>query len=171
MKGSHEQNMDMESIYRTYENLVYRFLYARTRDSEWAQELMQETFLRAITSISRYDGSCKLSVWLCQIAKHVLWQELRKKKRLEPVELTDALQDTSVLDGEASVLQRENRLELYQAIHHLPELEREVVLYRITGELSFRDIGEILGKSENWARTVFYRTKQKIRKELKEHES
>ena len=75
------------------------------------------------------------------------------------------------MDGEASVLQRENRLELYQAIHHLPELEREVVLYRITGELSFRDIGEILGKSENWARTVFYRTKQKIRKELKEHES
>ena len=55
MKGSHEQNMDMESIYRTYENLVYRFLYARTCDSEWAQELMQETFLRAITSISRYD--------------------------------------------------------------------------------------------------------------------
>ena len=47
MKGSHEQNMDMESIYRTYENLVYRFLYARTCDSEWAQELMQETFLRA----------------------------------------------------------------------------------------------------------------------------
>ena len=171
MKGSHEQNMDMESIYRTYENLVYRFLYARTCDSEWAQELMQETFLRAITSISRYDGSCKLSVWLCQIAKHVLWQELLKKKRLEPVELTDALPDTSVLDGEASVLQKENRLELYQAIHHLPELEREVVLYRITGELSFRDIGEILGKSENWARTVFYRTKQKIRKELKEHES
>lgn len=169
MKESHEQNMDMDAIYQKYENLVYRFLYARTHDSDWSRELMQETFLRAITSISRYDGTCKLSVWLCQIAKHVLWQELRKKKRMEPAELTDVLPDTYILNGEARVLQQENKMELYQAIRHLPELEREVVLYRIAGELSFRSIGEILGKSENWARTVFYRTKQKIRKELKEH--
>lgn len=61
-------------------------------------------------------------------------------------------------------------MELYQAVHHLPEQEREVVLYRITGELSFRKIGEIMGKSENWARTVFYRAKLKIREELKKHD-
>ena len=59
---------------------------------------------------------------------------------------------------------------MYRAIHLLPELEREVVLYRMTGELSFRQIGEILGKSENWSRTVFYRAKQKIRKELEKYE-
>ncbi len=80
-----------------------------------------------VVSISRYDASCKLSVWLCQIAKHILWQEFRKKNRFKMVELTD----------------------------DLPEQEREVVLYRISGELSFREIGEIMGKSENWSRTVF----------------
>ena len=131
---------------------------------------MQETFLRAVGSISRYNGSCKLSVWLCQIAKHVLYQELRKKKRTEMVELADYLPDDSSPNGENSVLNQENKIELYQAIHHLPELEREVILYRITGELSFREIGAILGKSENWSRTVFYRAKQKIKKELKAHE-
>jgi len=78
--------------------------------------------------------------------------------------------DDSVPDGEASILHQENRIELYRAVHHLPELEREVVLYRITGELSFREIGSILGKSENWSRTVFYRAKQKIRKELNKNE-
>lgn len=164
------KNIDMDSAYQEYASLVYRFLYSYTRDVEWSNELMQETFLRAIGSISRYDGSCKLSVWLCQIAKHVLYQELRKKKRVETVELLDYLPDDSASDGESSVIDQENKIELYRAIHHLSELEREVVLYRITGELSFREIGEILGKSENWSRTVFYRAKQKIKKELNTHE-
>lgn len=164
------KNIDMDSVYQEYADLIYRFLYSYTHDAEWSRELMQETFLRAIGSISRYDGSCKLSVWLCQIAKHILYQELRKENRMETVELADYLPDNSALDGEASVLRKESKMELYRAIHHLPEVEREVVLYRITGELSFREIGAILGKSENWSRTIFYRAKQKIKKELSTHE-
>lgn len=169
MQEFHE-NIDMDSVYQEYASLVYRFLYLYTRDAEWSKELMQETFLRAVSSITRYDGSCKLSVWLCQIAKHILYQELRKKKHMETVELTDYLSDDSAPEGENSVLNQENKIELYQAVHHLCEPEREVVLYRITGELSFREIGAILGKSENWCRTVFYRAKQKIKKELNENE-
>ena len=166
----YDKSIDMDSVYREYEKLVYRFLYSHTHDAEWSQELMQETFLRAINSISRYDGTCKLSVWLCQIAKHILYQELRKKKQMETVELVDYLTDDSAPNGETSILKQESNIELYREIHLLPEREREVVLYRITGELSFREIGEILGKSENWSRTVFYRAKQKIREELKKYE-
>lgn len=161
---------DMDAVYQEYANLIYRFLYAHTHDADWSQELMQETFLRAVDSISRYDGSCKLSVWLCQIAKHVMWQELRKRKRFDIVEWTEELPDAHGQDGEGCALQQERTKELYRAIHLLPELEKEVVLYRMTGELSFRQIGEILGKSENWSRTVFYRAKQKIRKELEKYE-
>ena len=86
------------------------------------------------------------------------------------VELVDCLTDDSAPNGETSILKQESKIELYREIHLLPEWEREVVLYRITGELSFREIGEILGKSENWSRTVFYRAKQKIREELKKYE-
>lgn len=170
MKKSPRKSRDMEEIYRTYERMVYQFLYLRTHDAQWAQDLMQETFLRAVASISRYDGSCKLSVWLCQIAKHVLWQELRRKKQTESVELDDSLPDLLTPDTEHQVLWHEDRRELYQAIHGLSDHEREVVLYRLTGELSFREIGEILGKSENWARTVFYRAKLKLREELKKND-
>ena len=166
----YDKSIDMDSVYREYEKLVYRFLYSHTHDAEWSQELMQDTFLRAVNSISRYDGTCKLSVWLCQIAKHILYQELRKKKQIETVELVDYLTDDSAPNGETSILKQESKIELYREIHLLPEREREVVLYRITGELSFREIGEILGKSENWSRTVFYRAKQKIREELKKYE-
>lgn len=170
MQKSDDNSIDMESVYQEYAGLVYRFLYSHTHDPEWSKELMQETFLRAVTSIERYDGSCKLSVWLCQIAKHVLYQELRKKKRVEAVELPGQLPDYTARDGEANALQQERRRELYRAIHHLPDPEREVVLYRMTGELSFREIGEIMGKSENWCRTIFYRAKQKMKKELSAYE-
>lgn len=170
MQKKDENQIDMDAVYQEYAQLVYRFLYSHTHDADWAQELMQETFLRAVDSISRYDNSCKLSVWLCQIAKHLLWQELRRKKQIDTVALTEDFPDNSGMEGETKVLRRENTQELYQAIHHLPELEREVVLYRMTGELSFRQIGEIIGKSENWSRTVFYRAKQKIRKELEQYE-
>lgn len=162
--------VDLEAVYQEYAELVYRFLYSHTHDADWSQELMQETFLRAVDSISRYDGSCKLSVWLCQIAKHLLWQDLRRKKRMDFAQLPEELPDTSGTDGETSVIRSERTQELYRAIHLLPDPEKEVVLYRMTGELSFRQIGEILGKSESWSRTVFYRAKQKIRKELEKYE-
>lgn len=90
---------DMDAVYQEYANLIYRFLYTHTHDADWSQELMQETFLRAVDSISRYDGSCKLSVWLCQIAKHVMWQELRKRKRFDIVEWTEELPDAHGQDG------------------------------------------------------------------------
>ena len=161
---------DMEIVYQKYSRLVYGFFYSHTHNAEWSEEMTQETFLKASMSISRYDASCKLSVWLCQIAKHILWQEFRKRNRFKTVELTDDLPDVSISEGETFVILQENKIELYQAIHLLPEQEREVVLYRISGELSFREIGEIMGKSENWSRTVFFCAKQKIRKEISKNE-
>lgn len=116
----YDKSIDMDSVYREYEKLVYRFLYSHTHDAEWSQELMQETFLRAVNSISRYDGTCKLSVWLCQIAKHILYQELRKKKQIETVELVDYLTDDSAPNGETSILKQESKIELYREIHLLP---------------------------------------------------
>ena len=100
MRKPDENSIDMDSIYQEYASLVYRFLYSYTHDAQWSEELMQETFLRAVTSIHRYDGSCKLSVWLCQIARHILYQELRKKKRMETVELTEYIPDQKARDGE-----------------------------------------------------------------------
>ena len=170
MKKLPDDPMDMDQIYRTYERMVYQVLYMRTHDAHWSQDLLQETFLRAVTSISRYDGSCKLSVWLCQIARHVLWQELRKRGKTDFAELADSIPDPGNPDAETQVLQSEDRVGLYRAIHRLSEKEREVVLYRITGELSFREIGEILEKSENWARTTFYRAKLRLREELEANE-
>ena len=115
-------------------------------------------------TIDRYDGSCKLSVWLCQIAKHLWYQWLSKRSRQKEVELTDQVPCQESL--EQSALFHMEKTELYQAIHKLPDPMRELVYLRLTGEFSFAEIGSLLGKNENWARTTFYRAKQKIMKEM-----
>ncbi|NPV90255.1 MAG: sigma-70 family RNA polymerase sigma factor [Firmicutes bacterium] len=150
----------IEEIYQEHARSVYRFLLSLSHDADTAEELTQETFYRAVYSIGKYDGSCKISVWLCQIAKHAWYQELRRRNRHAAQELTEDIPDSSTL--EQSILLTSDKLSLYKAIHVLSEPMREVVHMRLSGEFSFSEIGEVLGKSENWARTTFYRAKQKI---------
>ena len=159
---------DMDAIYRSHAQTVYKFLLAQCRDPDLAEELTQETFYRAVCSIDRFDGSCKLSVWLCQIAKHLWYQHLRKRQK-ETVPLETA-PETPVPSAEDGVLDQEGRLTLLRQIHRLPEPQREVIYLRAFGNLSCREIGDVLGKTENWARVTFYRTKEKLRNGGASHE-
>jgi RNA polymerase sigma factor, sigma-70 family len=115
-------------------------------------------------TISSYDGSCKLSVWLCQIAKHLWYQWMEKRARWKQTELTEEIPGRE--SPEKATLLYMEKTALYEAIHALPEPMRELVHLRLTGEFTFAEIGRILGKSENWARTTFYRAKQKIMEEM-----
>ena len=149
---------DMDTIYRSHAQMVYKFLLAQCHDPDLAEELTQETFYQAVRSIDRFDGSCKISVWLCQIARHLWYQHLRKHRREPPPAAEPAA--PSAEDG---LLEQEGRLTLLRQIHHLPDLQREVVYLRAFGNLSFREIGDVLGKTETWARVTFYRAKEKLR--------
>ena len=152
---------DMSAIYRQHAQTVYKFLLSQTRDPGLAEELTQETFYQAVRSIDRFDGKCKVSVWLCQIAKHLWYQQLRKQKREVP--LSEEGVDVPLPSAEEETLDRAGRLELLRQVHSLPEPYREVVYLRAFGDLSFREIGDVLGKTETWARVTFYRGKEKLR--------
>ena len=152
---------DMEQIYRQHARTVYRFLLAQCGDAGLAEELTQETFYQAMRSIGRYDGSCKLSVWLCQIARHLWYQQLRRRGREAP--MPDKPPERPVPSAEEETLDRQAHLGLVRQVHDLPEPYREVVYLRAFGQLSFREIGDVLGKTENWARVTFYRGKEKLK--------
>lgn len=151
---------DIETAYTQHAKDVYRYLFSLTHNEDLAEELTQETFFCAMRTMSNYDGTCKVSVWLCQIGKHLWYQWLAKHSRWKQVELTDEIAGSE--SPEKSVLLHMEKAALYKAIHSLSEPMREVVHMRLTGEFSFAEIGEILGKNESWARTTFYRAKQKI---------
>ena len=151
----------MNAIYRQHAQTVYKFLLSQTRDPGLAEELTQEAFYQAVRSIDWFDGKCKVSVWLCQIAKHLWYQQLRKQKREAP--LSEEGVDVPLPSAEEETLDRAGRLDLLRQVHSLPEPYREVVYLRAFGDLSFREIGDVLGKTETWARVTFYRGKEKLR--------
>lgn len=159
---------EMEQLYQTHAQTVYKYLLSLCRDADLAEELTQETFYQAIRSIQRYDGSCKISVWLCQIAKHLWYRQLRKQRREAPLPETWA---PSVSSAEEETLVRQGSVDLLRQIHALAEPGREVVYLRAFGGLSFREIGDVLGRTETWARVTFYRSKELLRKERDRDES
>lgn len=161
--------LDMDAAYKDYANYVFKFLMTLCMEEHTAEELTQETFYQAVRTANKYDGSCKISTWLCQIAKHLWYQELdrRNKKQAEPLsELIAA--ESFPSDGptpEQALSIKNEKMVLFRRVHLLSDIEKEVVLLRLTGAFSFKEIGDIVEKTENWARVTFYRAKQKISKE------
>ncbi len=153
---------DMQQVYQQHARTVYKFLLAKTGDGHLAEELTQETFYQAVKSVDRFDGSCKVSVWLCQIAKHLWFQHLRRQRREAPVPPED-LPESPGPSAEEGLLEREGRMDLLRLVHRLPEPQREVVYLRAFGGLSFREIGDVFGRTETWARVTFYRSKEKLK--------
>lgn len=152
---------DLEQIYKQYFETVNKYLFCLTHNSDISEELTQETFYKAVKKINTFKGECKMSVWLCQIAKNLWYDELKKNKKLENIEQTFSIQSEENL--EEKIILNENKLELYKKLQKLDKQTREVIYLRITGELSFKEIGDILNKTENWARVTFYRGKQKLK--------
>lgn len=147
--------------------MVYRYLKKLCGNDELAEELTQETFYQAIKSADQYDRTCSISTWLCQIGKHMWLRELRRQRHVSDEALNENM--VSKLETpEDYYIGKEQFIETMKLVHELTESEREVVLLRATGALSFREIGEIVGRSESWARVTFFRAKQKILKGRKE---
>jgi len=166
VEGGKKVMQNIEEIYREYSETVYKYLFCLTQNRDISEDLTQETFALAVKDIKKFRGECKLSVWLCQIAKHLWYKELKKKRRNVNISF-DEMNDNILYDEtlEEKILAKEEKIRLFKDLQKLDEKSREVVYLRIMGNLSYEEIGEILGKTSNWSRVTFYRAKQKIREE------
>ena len=154
---------NMEQIYEEYFETVNKYLFCLTHDRDISEELTQETFYKAVNKIHTYKGKCKISVWLCEIAKNLWYDECRKNRKMIKTDQEELLVIQAIENLEDTVILNEEKMNLYKKMQSLDEQTREVMYLRITGELSFKEIGIILNKTENWARVTFYRGKQKIK--------
>lgn len=154
---------DVGKLYEEYFQTVYKYLYVLSGSADLSEDLTQETFYQAVKSYKDFRGDCKVSVWLCQIAKHLWYKEAKRRNHYKPESLEEVIETlASGEETEKEIVEREEKKILYERIEKLEEKTREVMQLRLTGDLSFRQIGEILGRTENWARVTFYRGKQKI---------
>lgn len=154
---------NMEEIYEQYSNTVYKYLFCLTNNEDISEDLTQETFAIAVKEINKFKGNCKVSVWLCQIAKHLWYKQLKKNKKEIYLDLDEIVDIQELETTEDIICKKEKKLKLFKDMQKLDEKSREVMYLRMIGDLSYEEIGEILGKTSNWSRVTFYRAKQKIR--------
>lgn len=159
MKGN-----SVEELYKENSRIVYYYLFSRCRDETLAEDLMQETFVKAMESIDSFDGSCKVSTWLCQIAKHLLYQYWAKTKHEDYAGLDETMEAKN--DTASCAICRVELADVWEKLKRLPEETRRVMMLRVLGDLPFREIGRILGKSENWARVTYFRGKKTLLREV-----
>jgi len=160
--------LDFDEIYMTYAKQVFGYIMSLTDDIHLSEEITQETFFRAYKNIKSFKGNCKLSVWLCTIAKNCLVDHMRHQKKYNETELSESI-STSLLIVDDIVSKDNNKL-IHKALHSLKEPYKEVFMLRHYSELSLKDIADIFSKTESWARVTYYRAKNQLKNILEEWE-
>lgn len=157
----------MEEIYKEYSKIVYNYLLSLTCNSEIAEELMQETFYSAVKNINKFRNESNIKTWLCKIAKNKWIDYLSKSKKSNEVAIDEIEEKFLLVNSfEEEFSNKEKVIDLYKKIHNLDEKTREVIYLRIRADLNFKEIGLIMGETENWARVTFYRAKVKLKEEF-----
>lgn len=156
---------DFDRVYEENYPIVYKFTLSLCRDPALAEELTQDAFVKALEHFDRFDRKCRLYVWLCQIAKNTYYSYLRKQKRRT---LEDPSFPQWTDSPEEIACDKETASRLYALLTRLPEPYREVFSLRVFSDLSFSQIGNIYGKTDSWARLIYYRGKKRLKEDLDE---
>jgi len=154
---------NIEEIYVKYFEIVKKYIFCLTQNNDIAEELTQETFYKAVKKINTFKGECKISTWLCQIAKHLWYNELKKRKRQIEYNDKQLFEITSNDEIENIIISNEETRDLLYKINLLDKNTRTIIILRTIGNMSFREISNVLDITENNARVVFYRGKEKLK--------
>lgn len=154
-------NREFEEVYEKYFNDIYLLIKGMSGDKNIAEDITSETFIKAVNSIDNFKGKCDIRIWLCQIAKNTYFSYLKKSNKIilmeEQVHVIDNYDITQIITTE------ETSMKLHEKLHNLEEPYKEVFSLRVFGELSFKQIGNIFHKTENWACVTYHRAKCKIK--------
>ena len=153
-----------EELYKQYYSQVYFYVLGLCRNEHIAEEITQETFFKVLKKMDTFKGECKVNVWMIQIEKNTFYNYCREKKfalesSLDGVE-TERTIEEKIIDQEAAG-------QIHVILHRMQEPYKEVFWMRTFGELSFKEIGSIHGKTESWARVTYHRAKLMIKEELR----
>ena len=160
---------DFEGLYNTYFNDVYLYIRRLSGNEHIAEEITSETFLKAIKSIEGFRGDCDVRVWLCQIAKNNYYSHLKKSGKTVSISENEMSEIPDISPGiEEQFVRQEEIQRIQKVLHGMEEPYKEVFMWRVYAELSFKEIAQIFGKSDNWACVTYHRARKIILKRLEE---
>ena len=163
-----------EEVYSAYFRDVYLYVLGLSGEVTIAEDVTEETFLRAMRALPEFRGECDIRVWLCQIAKNEYYQYLRKQKKEvltdfseeQSLQATGSVAEAYQTDVAEQLADADMAMRIHRVLHELPEPYKEVFQLRVFGELSFEQIATVFGKTANWACVTFHRAKAKLQKEM-----
>ena len=150
---------DIEEIYNNYAQIVYKYIFCLTKNKELSEDIVQETFLVAVKNINKFRGESKISTWLCQIAKFILYKDIRKKEKQKNISLED-VENELITEN-----LQEDKLDLLKKIQKLNDETKSVMYLKLLGGLKNEEIAEVMNKTPNWVRVTYFRGKQKIKED------
>ena len=156
-------NETCERLYNTYYMRVFSYVMTMAGDRHTAEEITQEAFFKAFSKASSFRNESDEVTWLCAIAKNCFYDEKRRQSKTAPI--PEEIPDTGK-EIEQAAADRDSSFRIHVALHALEEPYREIFELRVFGELSFRDIGTIFGKTENWARVTYHRARLKLQERM-----
>lgn len=159
---------DFEEIYRLYFKDVYLYIRRLSGDEHIAEEITSDTFFKALKAIDSFRGDCDVRVWLCQIAKNSYYTYLKKNNRYDTSEdsLYNIPDKNSFVDD---VTRRDEAKIIKKILHKVDEPYKEVFMWRVYADMSFKEIGQIFSKSENWACVTYHRARKMIKERLEDY--
>lgn len=161
--------MEFEKIYQKYFNDVYRYIRKLSNNEHIAEEITADTFFKAMSAIDSFRGDCDIRVWLCQIAKNCYLSYLKKNGQIEDIADTELQYIADPNENlEEQFAKQDEAAQIRKKLHTIPDPYKEVFMWRVFAELSFKQIGEIFNKSENWACVTYHRARTMIQNRLEE---
>ena len=155
-------NRLLKRLYQKYQKEIYLYLYSLCKNRDLAEDLVQETFLKAIFSLS--DEHTNMRAWLYLVARNLYYNFSQKQKKEVLQDEFDAKSyEKEVMDGLEHILRDERKRILYNALQHIKEDRREVLVMQYFGELSQKEIAALLQKTPENVRILAYRGKIELR--------
>lgn len=155
IKGQHN---GLEELIRRHKSKIYTSIYLLVKDSYLAEDIFQDTFIKVINTLKagRYNEEGKFLPWVIRIAHNLVIDHFRKEKRtpvitnIEGFDIFDVLKfyDDSI---ESKMVKEQTHRDLRRLIQLLPSEQKEVLIMRHYGEMSFKEIADITGVSINTA--------------------
>lgn len=162
--------MYFEEIYQLFFKDVYYFILGIAKNEDIAEEITQETFVKALNAIDSFDGRKDIRAWLFSIARNTYYTSCKKEKHFAKEEVNDEFPDLKI-HFEKDLINEETAYQIHRFLHEMEEPYKEVFSLRVFGELPFEKIAALFGKNAGWARVTYYRAKKKIIERWKEVES
>jgi RNA polymerase sigma factor, sigma-70 family len=166
-KGTDVENYILLNLYKTYQNEIYLYLYTLCRNKDLAEDLMQETFMKALLSLT--DKHTNMRAWLYMVARNLYFNYRKKESRNIPLDNIDDSFEASSFDIQERVIADERKRLLFKALQYLSDLKREILTMQYYGDLSQKEIAALLKLTPENVRVLAYRGKKELRLYLEEN--